>query len=56
VFIITIGEQRLTAVVEDAEVARWARPPVPGDGVAVTVRPDRLHLFDGSSGNRLPAI
>jgi multiple sugar transport system ATP-binding protein len=55
VFIITVGEQRLTAVVEDAEVARWARPPVPGDGVAVTVRPDRLHLFDDSSGNRLPA-
>jgi multiple sugar transport system ATP-binding protein len=55
VFIITVGEQRLTAVVEDAEVTRWARPPAPGDGVVVTVRPDRLHLFDGNSGGRLTA-
>jgi multiple sugar transport system ATP-binding protein len=55
VFIIAIGDQRLTAVVEDAEVTRWARPPAPGDGVVVTVRPDRLHLFDENSGARLPA-
>ena len=53
VFIVTAGAHRLSAVVEAATVAGWGRTPTPGDVVTVDVRPDRVHLFDGSSGRRL---
>ena len=42
-----------TAVVEAAVVAQWPGAPTPGDTVAVDVRPDRAHLFDSASGDRL---
>ncbi|TQR84366.1 ABC transporter ATP-binding protein [Mycobacterium hodleri] len=53
VFIVTAGAHRLTAVVEAATVAGWGRTPTPGDAVTVDVRPDRVHLFDETSGRRL---
>jgi multiple sugar transport system ATP-binding protein len=53
VLIVKTGAHRLTAVVEAATVAGWARVPVPGDAVTVDVRRDRAHLFDTVSGQRL---
>ncbi|TRW86122.1 ABC transporter ATP-binding protein [Mycolicibacterium sp. 018/SC-01/001] len=53
VLIVRVGEHRLTAVVEAAVVAQWPGAPTPGDSVAVDVRPDRAHLFDSVSGDRL---
>ncbi|BBY17678.1 ABC transporter ATP-binding protein [Mycolicibacterium litorale] len=53
VLIIRAGAHRLTAVVEAATVASWPAVPAPGDGVDVTVRPERVHLFDAASGERV---
>jgi multiple sugar transport system ATP-binding protein len=53
VLMVKAGAHRLTAVVEAATVAGWARVPVPGDAVTVDVRRDRAHLFDTVSGQRL---
>ncbi|KUI39216.1 ABC transporter ATP-binding protein [Mycobacterium sp. GA-2829] len=55
VLIIRAGAHRLTAVVEAATVASWPDVPVPGDPVAVDVRAERVHLFDGASGARIDA-
>jgi multiple sugar transport system ATP-binding protein len=54
VLIVKAGSHRLTAVVEAASVAGWATAPAPGDAVSVSVRPGRAHLFDGSTGERIP--
>jgi multiple sugar transport system ATP-binding protein len=53
VLIVKAGPHRLTAVLEAATVAGWATPPSPGDVVRVLVRPDRAHLFDTSTGDRI---
>lgn len=53
VLIVKAGPHRLTAVLEAATVAGWTTPPSPGDRVSVHVRPDRAHLFDGSTGDRI---
>lgn len=50
--IVGVGGHRLTAVVEAATVAGWGRTPAPGDTVAIDIRHDHAHLFDGS-GTRI---
>ncbi|MFS0899113.1 ABC transporter ATP-binding protein [Mycolicibacterium litorale] len=53
VFIVRAGAHRLTAVVEAATVAAWPHVPVAGDAVDIAVRPERVHLFDTASGERI---
>ena len=48
VFVVKAGAHRVTAVVEAAAVASWPAVPAPGDDVALDVRADHVHLFDGS--------
>jgi multiple sugar transport system ATP-binding protein len=55
VFIVRVGPNRLTAVVEGSTVSAWVRQPSPGDAVSVAVRPGSAHYFDATSGDRLPA-
>lgn len=54
VVIVTVGQHRLTAVVEASAVAGWTAVPEPGNPVRVRVRPGRAHLFDAVTGARLP--
>ena len=52
VFIVRVGGERVTAVVEAAAVAGWPAVPVSGDRVALDVRADHVHLFD-AAGERV---
>jgi multiple sugar transport system ATP-binding protein len=52
VLILKGGAHRLTAVIEAAAVAQWPQVPSPGDAVALDVRAERVHLFDGETGAR----
>jgi multiple sugar transport system ATP-binding protein len=48
VFVVKAGAHRVTAVVEAAAVVGWGAVPAPGDAVALDVRADHVHVFDGS--------
>ncbi|ANW64830.1 sugar ABC transporter ATP-binding protein [Mycobacterium sp. djl-10] len=50
VVIVTVGEHRLTAVVE---AAAWSTTLAPGAPVSVRVRPGRAHIFTTSDGQRV---
>lgn len=50
VVIVTVGEHRLTAVVE---AAAWGSTLTPGAPVSVRVRPGRAHVFSTGDGQRV---